>query len=79
MVMTGTHAFTVTLKTCTYAQSTIFLVILELIRNTHKFHVTVAKPYEKWTTIEVLRDLLHLEFDTFSNLDKLDIGKIPLL
>jgi len=48
MVMTGTHAFTVTLETCMYAQSTIFLVILELIGSTHKFHVTYNSGKAIW-------------------------------
>ena len=37
----------------------------------------MAKAYGKWTTVEVLRNLLHLDFDTLDNLDKLDIGNIP--
>ncbi|CAG8643387.1 937_t:CDS:2, partial [Paraglomus brasilianum] len=37
--------------------------------------ITVAA-YGKWTAVEVLRNLLHLDFDTLDNLDKLDIENL---
>ncbi|CAG8648469.1 2634_t:CDS:2, partial [Paraglomus brasilianum] len=56
----------VNLKIMAVAGTCTFTVTLE----------TLAKAYGKWTAVEVLRNLLHLDFDTLDNLDKLDIENL---
>ncbi|RUS18058.1 hypothetical protein BC937DRAFT_89188 [Endogone sp. FLAS-F59071] len=60
----------------THLRTTLKVFVKSGIKKFAVILQTMAKAYEKWTAIEVLHDLLHLDFDNLYSLDKLDMESL---